>query len=151
MGMALMVLIRLGYPHGAYGVILMKLVIFGSRPQYIPRSMNLNQQADLIARAIDKFGLVPSEVVTGMAQGIDTAAIVYARRAGLALKGMRADWDNDGKAAGKIRNKQMAMYADAGLGLQWDNSPGTQHMIDVMKSLREPCYTVHDGNLDYAF
>lgn len=129
----------------------MKLVIFGSRPKYIPQSMSLNQQADLIARAIDKFGLVPSEVVTGMAQGIDTAAIVYARGAGVSIKPFRADWDADGKAAGKIRNKQMAMYADAGLGLQWGNSPGTQHMIEVMRALRKPCYTVHDGELDYAF
>ncbi len=129
----------------------MKLVIFGSRPQYIPRSMSLNQQAELIALAVSKFQLTPTEVVTGMAQGIDTAAIVYARGASLPIRPFRPDWDSLGKAAGKIRNKQMAMYADAGLGLQWDNSPGTQHMIDVMKSLRKPCYTVHDGNLDYAF
>jgi hypothetical protein len=113
--------------------------------------MNLNQQAELIARAIDKFGLVPSEVVTGMAQGIDTAAIVYARNAMLPIVPFRADWESCGKAAGKIRNKQMAMYADVGLGLQWGNSPGTQHMIEVMRALRKPCYTVHDGNLDYAF
>ncbi len=129
----------------------MKLVIFGSRPKYIPRSLTLQMQADLIAAAIAKFGLVPSEVVTGMAQGIDTAAIVYARAAGLPIKAFRPNWDDDGKAAGKIRNKQMAMYADVGLGLQWQDSPGTQHMIEIMKSLRKLCYTVNDGNLDYAF
>lgn len=129
----------------------MKLVIFGSRPKYIPQSMSLNRQAELIASAVRKFDLSPSEIVTGMAQGIDTAAIVYARSAGLPIRPFRPDWDRDGKAAGKIRNKQMAMYADAGLGLQWGNSPGTQHMIEVMRALRKPCYTVHDGNLDYAF
>ncbi len=129
----------------------MKLVIFGSRPQYIPRSLTLNMQAEIIARSVIKFGLAPTEIITGMAQGIDTAAIVYARQANIPIKPFRADWDGHGKAAGKIRNKQMAMYADAGLGLQWASSPGTQHMIDVMKSLRKPCYTVHDGNLDYAF
>ena len=129
----------------------MKLVIFGSRPQFIPQSMNLNQQAELIRLAVLKFGLIPTELVTGCAQGIDTAAIVYARSASVPVKAFRPDWDRDGKAAGKIRNKQMAMYADVGLGLQWQDSPGTQHMIEVMKSLRKPCYTVHDGNLDYAF
>lgn len=129
----------------------MKLVIFGSRPKYLPSGFSLNMQADLIARAVEKFNLTPTEVISGMAQGIDTAAIVYARRMGIRVIPFRADWDRDGKAAGKIRNKQMAMYADVGLGLQWGNSPGTQHMIEVMKSLRKPCYTVHDGELDYAF
>lgn len=129
----------------------MKLVIFGSRPKYLPPTLTLNQQADLIASAVSKFDLRPTEIVTGMAQGIDTAAIVYARRMAIRVTPFRADWDRDGKAAGKIRNKQMAMYADVGLGLQWQDSPGTQHMIEVMKSLRKLCYTVNDGNLDYAF
>lgn len=129
----------------------MKLVIFGSRPQFIPARLTLQQQADLIANSVRKFDLRPSEIVTGMAQGIDTAAIVYARLAGIPIKPFRPDWDHIGKAAGKIRNKQMAMYADVGLGLQWGNSPGTQHMIEVMRALRKPCYTVHDGELDYAF
>lgn len=127
----------------------MKLVIFGSRPKYCP--LTLNQQVDLIARAIDKFALVPTEVVSGLAQGIDTAAIVYARNAGLPIKSFRPDWVAEPRAAGFIRNKQMAMYADAGLGLQWGNSSGTQHMIETMRALRKPLYTVHDGNLDYAF
>lgn len=128
-----------------------RLVIFGSRPKYIPRSMNLNQQADLIARAIDKFGLVPSEVVTGMAQGIDTAAVMVARRLGVAVKAFRPDWENEPRAAGFIRNKQMAMYADVGLGFQWQGSSGTQHMIDTMHTLKKLTYVVYDGELDLAF
>lgn len=127
----------------------MKLVIFGSRPKYCP--LSLNQQVELIQSSIEKFGLTPSEIISGCAQGIDTAAIVYARRVSLPVKPFRADWDTNGRAAGRIRNKLMAMYADAGLGLQWGNSPGTRHMIDVMRALRKPCYTIHDGELDYAF
>lgn len=127
----------------------MKLVIFGSRPKYCP--LTLNQQVDLIAAAVKKFNLRPTEVVSGMAQGVDTAAVIYARQTGLVLTPFRPDWDAEPRAAGFIRNKQMAMYADAGLGLQWGNSSGTQHMIETMRALRKPLYTVHDGNLDYAF
>ncbi len=129
----------------------MKLVIFGSRPKYLPLGFSLSMQVDLIASAVEKFQLVPTEIVTGMAQGIDTAAIIYARNANLKIKPFRPDWDAEPRAAGFIRNKQMAMYADVGLGLQWRDSPGTQHMIEIMKSLRKLCYTVNDGNLDYAF
>ena len=127
----------------------MKLVIFGSRPQFCP--LSLNQQVEMIGLAITKFNLSPTEIVTGLAQGIDTAAVVYARNAGLTIKGFRADWDKFGRAAGKIRNKQMAMYADQGLGLQWGDSPGTSHMIDVMHALKKPCFTIHDGAIEYAF
>lgn len=127
----------------------MKLVIFGSRPKYCP--LTLNQQVDLISAAVKKFQLQPSLIVTGLAQGIDTAAVIYAREICLPIKSFRPDWDAEPRAAGFIRNKQMAMYADVGLGLQWGNSSGTQHMIETMRALRKPLYTVHDGNLDYAF
>lgn len=127
----------------------MKLVIFGSRPKYCP--LTLNQQVELIAAAVKKFDLNPTEIVSGLAQGIDTAAVVYARLICVSTKGFRPDWDAEPRAACFIRNKQMAMYADAGLGLQWGNSSGTQHMIETMRALRKPLYTVHDGNLDYAF
>ena len=127
----------------------MKLVIFGSRPKYCP--LTLNQQVELIAAAVEKFNLQPTQIVSGLAQGIDTAAVVYARNAGLTLMTFRPDWAAEPRAAGFIRNKQMAMYADAGLGLQWGNSSGTQHMIETMRALGKPLYTVHDGELDYAF
>lgn len=127
----------------------MKLVIFGSRPKYCP--LTLNQQVELIHRSLVKFGLFPSEVISGLAQGIDSAAVICARDLGVPVKGFRPDWAAEPRAAGFIRNKQMAMYADAGLGLQWGNSSGTQHMIETMRALRKPLYTVHDGNLDYAF
>ena len=127
----------------------MKLVIFGSRPQFM--QMTLEQQTDLISRSVRKFDLQPTLIISGMAQGIDSAAILFARRNNLPIKGFSADWNTHGRAAGKIRNKQMAMEADVGLGLQWNGSPGTQHMIECMRALRKLCYTVHDGELDYAF
>ena len=127
----------------------MKLVIFGSRPKYCP--LTLNQQVSLIEQAMVKFDLRPTEIVTGCAQGIDTAAVIIARSRKITITGFRPDWISEPRAAGFIRNKQMAMYADAGLGLQWGNSSGTQHMIETMRALRKPLYTVHDGNLDYAF
>lgn len=41
-----------------------------------------------------------------------------------------ADWDKHGKAAGPIRNQEMAEYADALIAV-WDGeSRGTRDMID---------------------
>ena len=128
----------------------MKLVIFGSRPKYIPKEYNLDKLAALIDQAVTKSGFIPSEIVTGMAAGIDSAAILYARQNGIKIKAMPADWST-GRGAGYARNKQMAMYADGGVGLIWGNSPGSTHMRDVLKSLRKPEFTIYDGNIEYSF
>lgn len=53
-----------------------------------------------------------------------------------------ADWDTHGKAAGHIRNKEMAEYADA-LLLIWDGeSKGSKNMKENMIKLKKPVYEV---------
>lgn len=53
-----------------------------------------------------------------------------------------ADWKAHGKAAGPIRNKQMAEYADA-LLLIWDGeSKGSASMKNEMLKLNKPVYEV---------
>lgn len=64
----------------------------------------------------------------------------YAKCNKIPVKQFPADWDQFGKAAGHIRNKQMAEYADA-LVAVWDGkSPGTKNMITTMQSLNKPVY-----------
>jgi hypothetical protein len=51
------------------------------------------------------------------------------------LKRFPADWDTHGRAAGVIRNKQMAEYGDMLIAF-WDGeSKGTKNMIDTSKKL----------------
>ena len=52
------------------------------------------------------------------------------------------DWKTKGRAAGPIRNKEMAIYADI-LLLIWDGkSRGSKSMKDEMLKLQKPIYEV---------
>lgn len=73
------------------------------------------------------------EIVSGGASGADALGERYAAEMGYPLKRFPADWNTHGKAAGPIRNKQMAEYAN-GLIAFWDSSSrGTKHMIETAK------------------
>jgi hypothetical protein len=76
----------------------------------------------------------PSMVISGCAAGPDTAGITWATKHNLPLRCLPADWNRHGKAAGPIRNTQMAALAAQVPGGRliafWDLvSRGTRHMI----------------------
>lgn len=54
-----------------------------------------------------------TEIVSGGALGADLCGEIYASIHGIPVKRFPADWVTHGKAAGPIRNRQMAEYADA--------------------------------------
>jgi len=103
----------------------MKVIVAGSRS-----IKNIVVVYDALARSgISEI----DEIVSGMAQGVDRLGEMVAQELGIFVQRFQADWDNHGKDAGFIRNKQMADYADA-LVAVWDGgSKGTQHMIDIMR------------------
>lgn len=69
-----------------------------------------------------------TEVVCGGASGVDNIGWRWAAAQAITVHHMRADWATYGKAAGPIRNHQMANYADA-LILIWDGkSKGSADM-----------------------
>lgn len=71
------------------------------------------------------------QIVCGMARGADSLGERYAKENNYLIKEFPANWDKYGKAAGYIRNKEMAEYADACVCF-WDSkSKGTKHMIDL--------------------
>lgn len=91
-----------------------------------------------------------TEVVSGGANGIDSAGelwanVTYKRNDGsikskIKVKRFKPDWKTYGKAAGPIRNKKMAKYADA-LLLIWDGkSKGSANMKKEMKALGKPIF-----------
>lgn len=121
----------------------MKLIIAGSR--------TLNPSTAFLEECITQARLKPEEIVSGGAMGVDLAAKVLTMRntpSYLSLKLLDkykefpADWDKHGKAAGHIRNAEMAHYADA-LLLIWDGeSRGSSNMLYKMKQLGKPVYEV---------
>lgn len=79
-------------------------------------------------------GFSISEVVSGMARGVDTLAIEFAKQIKVPVYGFPANWKKHGKGAGPIRNLEMANYAEALIAI-WDGkSRGTEHMIKCAES-----------------
>lgn len=72
-------------------------------------------------------------IVCGRARGADSLGERYAQEHGHSVRTFPADWDRYGRAAGFIRNEEMAKNADA-LVAFWDGqSRGTQNMIEVAR------------------
>lgn len=70
-----------------------------------------------------------TEIVSGGARGVDTLGEQAAAAFGIPTKIFPADWDTHKRAAGPIRNQQMAEYSE-GLIAIWDGkSTGTWDMI----------------------
>jgi hypothetical protein len=75
------------------------------------------------------------EVVSGTANGADKLGEQFARFMGYPIKQFPPNWDEFGKAAGHIRNKEMGEYGDALIAF-WDkSSKGTGGMIDIATKL----------------
>ena len=102
----------------------MKVIIAGSRAI---------RDTTPVLEAIYESGFEISEVVCGMAQGVDRIGQLLAVRAMIPVKEFPADWRRLGKSAGRARNWEMARYADALIAV-WDGkSGGTRHMIEAAR------------------
>jgi len=72
-------------------------------------------------------------IISGCAKGADRLGERYAHDYLMEIWKMPADWNTHGKAAGYIRNKEMAEVATHCVCF-WDgDSKGTKHMIDLAK------------------
>ena len=67
---------------------------------------------------------------------------MFAAEKHIPVKPFPADWDRHQKAAGRIRNKEMAYYADALVAITYGTS-GTWNMVQQMRILNKP-YFVYD-------
>ena len=114
----------------------MKLIIAGSR-----------HLTDIDSEGIQDFinflGIENiTEVVCGGAKGIDAAGKLWAEENGIHVEPFPAEWEQYGKAAGHIRNKQMADYADELLVIWNGKSAGSANMKSTMEKINKP---VHVG------
>lgn len=114
----------------------MKLIIAGSRDL----ELTLEAFDDIIYNCGIDISAI-TEVVSGGAAGIDTIGEHWAecRPDPLDITVFQADWDTHGVAAGPIRNKEMAKYADAALVImKKGGSKGSKNMIDHMHRMKKP-------------
>jgi hypothetical protein len=82
------------------------------------------------------------EIVQGGCRGVDQAGKDYADFYDAKCTEFPADWNTHGRAAGPIRNKEMAEYADA-LCLLWDGkSRGSASMKREMEKLDKKVYEI---------
>ena len=100
----------------------MRVIIAGSR--------ELTPNIDLIVK---KSTFKITQLICGMARGVDIAGYNWAKQHNIPILEFPADWTTYGKRAGYLRNKVMAQNADALIAI-WDGySKGTQHMINLAK------------------
>jgi hypothetical protein len=99
---------------------------------------------DLLETIIKESGLDISVVISGMAIGVDTLGLIWAKKHNIPTIEMPADWNKYGKSAGYIRNTEMSKKADALICL-WDGeSRGTRNMIDLMEKKKSTFICVYD-------
>ena len=114
----------------------MKTIIAGSRGV---------TDTGLVLQACIDSGFKIIEIVSGKARGVDTCGEEIAYEFNIPIKEFPADWSAYGRAAGAIRNEQMAKYAEALIAV-WDGrSSGTKNMIKIAKQLGLKVY-IHGSN-----
>jgi hypothetical protein len=80
---------------------MIRLLVCGSR--------TLEDKQNYIEKTLDNITKnQPIEcVISGMARGADIISFFWANQRGIKVLEYPADWKNDGRAAGPIRNKKM--------------------------------------------
>ncbi|MAT51550.1 MAG: hypothetical protein CMK32_10245 [Porticoccaceae bacterium] len=97
-------------------------------------------------RMLDILRPTITEVVSGKARGADSEGERWANENGIPVKGFPADWGAHGKAAGPIRNQQMADYAEQLIAF-WDGkSSGTRDMIRRAVAKRITVHVIFYGD-----
>jgi hypothetical protein len=116
-----------------------KLIIAGSRTVH-PTPAEID--AALAATGWLLFAGSGAEVVSGTATGADQAGEAWAVARSVQIKRFPADWERHGKAAGKLRNRTMAEYADMAI-VFWDGmSTGSCDMVTRMVARDKPVRVV---------
>lgn len=82
-------------------------------------------------------------IISGTARGADTLGERYAQERGYNLQRFPADWLQYGRAAGPIRNRQMADNADALICFWNGHSPGARNMIETANKKGLPVRTIY--------
>ncbi len=117
----------------------MKLAIIGSR------SFNdyplLNRRLDKLR---DDYGdLDLDAIISGGAEGADSLGARFAHQNNIKLVEFLPDWQQWGKSAGFVRNKQIITNCDEVLAF-WDGvSKGTAHSLKLARDMKKPTTIIY--------
>lgn len=115
--------------------MILKIVIAGCRNYN--NYYEAKDYIDFCIREIKKNNTIV--ILSGGCRGADAIGERYAIENGYEIRKFVANWDKYGKAAGPIRNEQMAKEADYIICF-WDyESRGTKSMIEYAKKYSKPC------------
>jgi len=115
----------------------MKVIVAGNRYKDSQNKIVFDDY-DLVLSAINSCGFFIDELVSGTAIGVDQLGEQWAQTRSIPITRMPADWNKYNKGAGPIRNRAMAVYADAAV-IVWDGtSEGTRSMINEMIRIKKP-------------
>ena len=108
-----------------------------------PRKLNeYSQVTRILDSVIARHGHENVTIVSGHATGTDLLGERYAAEHGLELEIYSADWSRYGRAAGPIRNREMATVADLVVAFVYKDSRGTRSMIREADKRYVPVFTV---------
>lgn len=94
----------------------------------------------IVDACISQMGADDITILSGGCKGVDRLAEIYAIEHAYTLEVFPARWETYGKAAGPVRNKQMASSADCVI-VFWDGiSRGTASLISCSKKLGKPVF-----------
>lgn len=83
-----------------------------------------------------------THVVCGMANGADSLGMRWGIENDKTILKFPANWNQHGKSAGYLRNKEMAVNAHHLIAF-WDmKSRGTMHMINIMEEMDKSVFVV---------
>lgn len=90
---------------------------------------------DLVLEAVANSNFIITQIISGGAKGVDSIGEQIAKDLGIPYIVVPAQWELFGRRAGPLRNREMALIADALIAV-WDGvSPGTKNMINQAKHL----------------
>lgn len=111
----------------------MRVVIAGSRTFH---------NYPLLKNIVQGSGFEITEVVNGGAKGADYCGVLYGTEYNIPIMTFQADWDKYNKAAGVIRNSEMADYADVAIIVMLVYSKGAMNMLFNMRKRNKRYYFV---------
>ena len=107
-----------------------KLIIAGGRDFNDYQLLQLETQRFLVEQGFNPSQLI---IVSGNAKGADSLGEEFAEKYNFPIATYPADWNKNGKAAGPIRNEEMANFATHAI-IFWDSiSRGSKNMIETAR------------------
>lgn len=94
----------------------------------------------VVCQAVRDSGFDITTVISGGAAGVDMLGERYADEHGIPCERHPADWGKYGRAAGPIRNHEMAQCANALIAVLMGKSRGTRNMIQQAREAGLPVY-----------